>query len=102
MIDGDVREQYGRIWDYVAIVRETNPGSTVKVGVDRPSPNERPVFDGIYMCLGAVKQWFLEGRRPIIGLDGCHLSRPYRRILLSGVARDDNDNIFPLVVVVQG
>ncbi|KAK3022792.1 hypothetical protein RJ639_046894 [Escallonia herrerae] len=38
--------------------------------------------------------------RPFIGLDGCHLKGLYGGQLLSAVARDGNDNMFPVAVVV--
>ena len=40
------------------------------------------------------------GRRPIIGLDGCHLKGRFSEQILSVVARDANDNIFPVAFAV--
>ncbi|KAK1572584.1 hypothetical protein Q3G72_034885 [Acer saccharum] len=39
-------------------------------------------------------------QRPFIRLDGCHLKRPYKGILLSTVALDANGGFFPLVVYI--
>ncbi|KAK3031703.1 hypothetical protein RJ639_035289 [Escallonia herrerae] len=43
---------------------------------------------------------FWAGCRPFIGLDGCHLKGLYGGQLLSVVARDRNDNKFPVAVAV--
>ena len=47
---------------------------------------------------------FLAGCRPLIGVDGTHLKGNYGGILLSAVALDANNEIFPLayaVVIVE-
>ncbi|TXG69948.1 hypothetical protein EZV62_004883 [Acer yangbiense] len=43
---------------------------------------------------------FLEGCRPFIGIDGCHLKGPCGGILLSAVALDANSGLFPLDVCI--
>ena len=48
----------------------------------------------------AQMQGFHNGRRPIIGLDGCHLKGVYGGQLLSAVGRDGNDNLFPIAMAV--
>ncbi|KAK3204273.1 hypothetical protein Dsin_018319 [Dipteronia sinensis] len=48
--------------------------------------------------LRAQRLGFLEGCRPFIGLDGCHLKGPCGGILLSEVALDANSGLFPLAV----
>ena len=40
------------------------------------------------------------GCRPIIGLDGCHLKERFGGQILSAIARDANDNIFPVAFAV--
>ena len=50
--------------------------------------------------LGSYKNGFKEGCRQLIGLDGCFLKGSYREHLLSVVARDVNDNIYPICVAV--
>ena len=36
-----------------------------------------------YICWVALKRGFLEGCRPLIEVDGCHLKGPYKGILLT-------------------
>ncbi|KAH7865072.1 hypothetical protein Vadar_001871 [Vaccinium darrowii] len=38
--------------------------------------------------------------RPFIGVDGCHLKGPYGGVLISAVALDGNNGLFPLAVAV--
>lgn len=52
------------------------------------------------MCLRALKADFLAGSRPITRVDGCHLKTPFGGILLSAVGRDENDNMFFIIVAV--
>ena len=52
------------------------------------------------MCLDACKRGFLQGCRPMIFIDGCHIKTRYRGQLLTDVVIDSNDCIFPIVVAV--
>ncbi|KAL0423311.1 UNVERIFIED_CONTAM: hypothetical protein Sradi_0865900, partial [Sesamum radiatum] len=49
-------------------------------------------------CLNGPREGFLEGCRPIIGLDGCFLKGLYKGQLLSTIGRDGNDNIHPIAI----
>lgn len=54
----------------------------------------------VYIRLEASKSGFLAGCKPIIGLYGCFLKGVYGSHMLSAIARDGNDNIFPIAIVV--
>ena len=54
----------------------------------------------MYIRYNIQKVDFLGGCRLIISLDGCHLKRRFRRQILSAIARDTNDNIFPVAFAV--
>ncbi|XP_074313734.1 uncharacterized protein LOC141648926 [Silene latifolia] len=99
MIFGDGADQYARVWDYVAAVRKYNPGSTAIVMVDnieRPPP----IFQRMYLCFKAVKDGFLAGCRPLVGVDGCHLKGAYPGMCLVAVGKDGNNNIYPIAWAV--
>ncbi|KAF8378920.1 hypothetical protein HHK36_030269 [Tetracentron sinense] len=50
-----------------------------------------------------MKSRFLEGCRPFIGLDGCHLKGPYGGVLLAAIALDGNNGLFPVTfAIVEG
>jgi hypothetical protein len=97
---GCLGKQYGRLWDYCETLRRTNPGSCVMLKVEKKNPNLPAKFHRLYMSLAAIKKGFLEGCRPVIGLDGCFLKGPYKEILLAAVGRDANNNMYPIAIAV--
>ena len=64
--------------------------------MDKRPPELFPIFDKFYVCLDACKRGFLDGCRPLIGLDGCFLKGYYKGGLLVVVAQDGN-NAFYLI-----
>ena len=46
------------------------------------------------------RSWILGGVQPLVGLDGCHLKGKFGGHILSTTARDENDNIFPVILGV--
>ncbi|KAK2634351.1 hypothetical protein Ddye_029143 [Dipteronia dyeriana] len=48
----------------------------------------------------AQKRGFLEGCRPFIGIDGCHLKGPYGCVILPAVALDANSGLYPLAYCI--
>ncbi|XP_058217368.1 uncharacterized protein LOC131328440 [Rhododendron vialii] len=100
LIQGDHRVQYVRLWDYCEIVRIQNPGSTAKLKVDRPLPNEGPVFKRMFISYVAQLRGFLAACRPIIGLDACFLKGPFGGQLMHATAKDANNQMFPLAFAV--
>ncbi|KAL0447668.1 UNVERIFIED_CONTAM: hypothetical protein Slati_1894700 [Sesamum latifolium] len=98
VIRGSDALQYDKLWDYCETVRKCNPGS--KLILKKLENSDPPVFDRMYFSLWALKKGFLEGCRPIIGLDGCFLKTCYGGQLLVAVGRDGNDNMFPIAMAV--
>ncbi|KAL2533256.1 MuDR family transposase [Abeliophyllum distichum] len=75
-------------------VLRTNPSSSVIIGV------HDQIFHGIYIYFAACKEGFMRGCRKLIGLDGCHLRSKYGGQLLTAVAIDVNDCIYPVAFAV--
>ncbi|KAG8374595.1 hypothetical protein BUALT_Bualt10G0011700 [Buddleja alternifolia] len=100
MLYGKYKDQYTRLYDYCEELRVSNPGSTVvlKTCFDEKTGEER--FLRLYVCFSACKKGFLEGCRPIIGVDGCHLKGPHKGIILTVVGLDPNNCIFPICYCV--
>ncbi|XP_072077746.1 uncharacterized protein [Arachis hypogaea] len=103
------REQYKRIYDYGQELMRANPGSSVRLQVQR-SPyldSEAPassrttycIFQRIYVCLEACKQCF-QHCRDSIGLDGCFLKTPQGGQLLTAIGWDPNDQMLPIAYAV--
>ena len=95
IIHGDEAGQYKMLWDYANEVRRSNPGSSFFVALD-----EKSRFNKAYMCLDACKRGFLQGCRPIIFIDGCHIKTRFRGQLLAAVGIDPNNCIFPIAIAV--
>ncbi|XP_059627022.1 uncharacterized protein LOC132269799 [Cornus florida] len=101
IIEGDEAEQYSKLKDYCALIQSTNPGSRATIGVDLMSyDNEIKTFERIFICYAAMKKGFRNGCRPFLGVDGCFLKRAYGGHLLSAVACDGNDQMYPVAFAV--
>jgi len=87
VVDGDDDRQYAMIWRYAAELKRANAGNNVKINVDRPTPPIRPRFGSFYFCFDECKKGFINGCRPFVGVDGCHLKTKYGGQLLIVVGK---------------
>lgn len=87
-------ESYNRMYAYVDMVRLQNPGFVTVVQCLAPAVDATSRFQRFFLSFLAQKLGFLEGCRPFIGIDGCHLKGPYERVLLCATAVDANFGIF--------
>ena len=71
-------------------IHSTNPGSSAYIQRDGV------FFQRMYICLDACKKGFINGCRPIICLDECHLKEEYEGQLLCAIGKDGNDDIFSI------
>ncbi|KAL0282520.1 UNVERIFIED_CONTAM: hypothetical protein Sangu_2944400 [Sesamum angustifolium] len=71
LIRGDVKEQYARLYDYCHTVVKHNPASSLIMKLNKEV--NPPVLQRMYFCLKGMRDGFIEGCRPLIGLDGCFL-----------------------------
>ena len=81
---------------YAYMLNQSNPGSAVHICTQDPPPTCQRMF----LSFEAQKIGFMEGCRPFIGVDGCHLKGPFGGVLLSAVALDANSGLFPLAVCI--
>ncbi|KAL3522602.1 hypothetical protein ACH5RR_015436 [Cinchona calisaya] len=101
MLQGTDMEQYHKVRDYAATLLIQNPGSHVVLQIHRNlKEDEWGIFEIMYWSLAAMKEGFLKGCRPIIGLDGCFLKSPFGGQLLTTMERDGNDNMFPIALAI--
>ncbi|KAJ9552780.1 hypothetical protein OSB04_016825 [Centaurea solstitialis] len=98
-IEGSLVEHYAKVWSYGEELRRSNPGSTIKIGVD-VMLNGKTYFSKFYVCFKGVKDGWIEGCRRVIGLDGCFLKGVCRGQLLAAIHRDANNQIYPLAWAV--
>ena len=100
LITGNEEAQYGLLRDYAEMILRTDVRSRVILQTKMENENAKPKFKKMYIRYNAQNVGFLGGCRPFIGLDGCHLKGRFGRQLLSAIAKDGNDNIFPVAMVV--
>ncbi|KAL3538143.1 hypothetical protein ACH5RR_001509 [Cinchona calisaya] len=66
----------------------------------QPNIKVEPRFLRLFISFKAQKDGFLKGCRPFIGFGGCYLKGPYGGTLLTVIALDGNNSLFPLAFVV--
>ena len=98
-IEGSLKEQYSKLWDYAAEFRRSNLGSHVEVYV-QPQNDSKVVFERFYVSFKGVVQGWLDGCRKVVGVDGCFLKGICRGQLLSAVGRDANNHLYPIAWAV--
>nr|XP_027101234.1 uncharacterized protein LOC113720767 [Coffea arabica] len=99
-IEGTHAASYSKIPKYVVLLRQSNPGSLCKVHYDRPNLLVEPRFLRLFISFKGQKDGFLTGCRSFIGFDGCHLKGNFGGVLLTAVALDANNSIFPIAFAV--
>ncbi|XP_020264543.1 uncharacterized protein LOC109840345 [Asparagus officinalis] len=82
------------LYTYEKKVKETNPGSYICI-----DQNEGR-FKRLFICYAACIVGFLNGCRPLLFLDGTFLKDRYKGLLLSAVAYDGDQGIFPLAYCI--
>ncbi|XP_060176199.1 uncharacterized protein LOC132606640 [Lycium barbarum] len=93
---GDWNLEFARLCDYADMIKQTNPGSSVWVRMDRESCPGKNLFVYFYVCLDALKKEWMEGCRKIIRFDGCFLKGACKGELLVAVGKNGNNQIFPI------
>ncbi|KAL5564329.1 hypothetical protein UlMin_027493 [Ulmus minor] len=99
LVEGSIEDQFNLLHNYCLQLRLTNPGSSVHLQTSLNGVGIR-VFERVYVFLAACKKGWIEGCRPVVGLDGCFIKAVYSGQLLSAV--DANNSIFPVVYAVKG
>ncbi|XP_057537382.1 uncharacterized protein LOC130815062 [Amaranthus tricolor] len=90
-LHGGFAEFYPALPKYAEMIKSTNPGSYALV-----TWTDSLQFKACFISFAAQVRGFLSGCRPIIGIDGAHLSGYYKGIMLTVVAIDENNEIFVL------
>ncbi|KAL3498461.1 hypothetical protein ACH5RR_041193 [Cinchona calisaya] len=97
-IQGEHRQQYCRLRDYCGTIMDKNPGSVAYVVSEMLTFSANPVFKRMFVMYGAQKYGFVQGCRPVIGLDACHLKGKFGGHLMHPVGRDGNNQMYPLAM----
>ena len=92
--------EFASLCDYAEVIKQTNPGSSVWVSMDRKTVPGKNLFVYFYVCLDALKKEWKEGCRRIIGFDGCFLKGACKGELLVAVGRNGYNQMFPIAWAV--
>ncbi|XP_059668500.1 uncharacterized protein LOC132313647 isoform X1 [Cornus florida] len=95
--EGCHSEAFQKLPLYAAEVERTNPSCMVRI---KRNPDNSEMFKSMFMSFSALRRGFIDGCRPYIGLDGCHLKGPYGGVLLSAIALDGNNGLFPIAIAI--
>nr|GEX98092.1 calcium/proton exchanger [Tanacetum cinerariifolium] len=97
--EGGLREHYRRLWEYRHANFDLNSGSTCILD-DKETESGNYYFRRFYVCFKGVKEGYLACCRKVIGLDGCFLKHTCRGELLVSMARDANNQMYPIAWAV--
>jgi MULE transposase domain/MuDR family transposase len=97
-INGTPEEGYAKLRQYCDKLRESNPGSVVILETTSTAADGEK-FRRLFIAYAASLDGFIHCR-PVLGLDGTHLTSKYGGILLAATAVDARDNLFPLAFAV--
>ncbi|XP_060183295.1 uncharacterized protein LOC132613289 [Lycium barbarum] len=92
--------EFPRLCDYADMIKQTNPGSSCWVKIDKETEPGNFFFVYFYVCLQAFKQGWLDGCRKIIGFDGCFLKGACKGELLVAVEKNENNQMYPIAWAV--
>ncbi|XP_021995761.2 uncharacterized protein LOC110892939 [Helianthus annuus] len=97
-VQGDYNVQYTMLRDYCEELLRANPGTTIKIEVEKEPNPHSPTrqFKRIYICLAGLKRGFQIAGRNLLGLDGCFMKGPYPGQVLTTVGIDANNGIYPV------
>ena len=95
---GNAEDSYLNIAGYFDRLKVTNPGTVTAIEIELDDAGDTR-FLYAFLSFGASIQGFRR-MRPVMIIDGTHLSGKYKGLLLTASGQDDNFQVFPLAFVV--
>ncbi|XP_057811287.1 uncharacterized protein LOC131025510 [Salvia miltiorrhiza] len=95
LLRGTVQGHYNKLRSYILELMRVDRGGRFELLCGDGS-----IFQGLYIGFSALKRGFLEGCRPIIGLDGCFLKTHLGGQLLCAIGKDGNNQMYPIAWAV--
>ncbi|XP_021761407.1 uncharacterized protein LOC110726260 [Chenopodium quinoa] len=95
-INGGHDTSYGYLPKYCEMVKETNLGLAANCAWKQLNPPDPSLtFSSIFISFKAAIDGVVAGCRSLVGVDGAHLKGHFGGVLLSVVAIDGNNELFP-------
>ncbi|KAL5728722.1 hypothetical protein ACHQM5_001772 [Ranunculus cassubicifolius] len=94
-INGNYEHSYRVAHELAKQVLKVNPQSMVYLHKD-----DQGQFEGFFLAFRASLDGFVEGCRPIVGLDGCFLKGKYGGACLCAMGLDGVNGLFPLAIFI--
>ncbi|KAB2627844.1 hypothetical protein D8674_032639 [Pyrus ussuriensis x Pyrus communis] len=98
----ELKDNYGikarYIQRYGNEVLKSNTGSILKIQVDRNLGY--PIFKRFFICFASMRDGFVNGFMPFIGVDGCFLKGPFGGQLLTAISLDNSSGVFPIAMTI--
>ncbi|XP_044479364.1 protein FAR1-RELATED SEQUENCE 5-like [Mangifera indica] len=88
---GSLEESFGILREYCHNLELKNPGTMTRIDVDLQNR-----FKFFFMCMGCSIRGFQQFCRPVICIDASHLKGKYLGSFFIVVAKDGNNQIYPL------
>ncbi|KAL2933638.1 Protein FAR1-RELATED SEQUENCE 6 [Bienertia sinuspersici] len=103
-IHGGHDESYGQLPRYCEMVKQTNPGSAAFCAWTPQNDPQCPLtFSSIFISFKGAIDGLGTGYRSLVGIDGAHLKGNYGGVLLSAIAIDANNELYPFAwAIVPG
>ncbi|GKD83186.1 multidrug resistance-associated protein 5 [Tanacetum coccineum] len=98
--ENTIGEHYAMLRSYGKAILDSNPGSTIKLGVT-VNPDDKTYFDRFYVCFVGLADGWKAGCRKLIDIDGCFLKSPNQGEILTAIGRDGNNHIYLVAWAVE-
>ncbi|GJW82263.1 hypothetical protein Tco_0146238 [Tanacetum coccineum] len=82
-----IGEHYSMLRSYEKVILDSNPGSTIKLGVTM-NPDGKTYFDRFYVCFVGLSDGWKARCRKIIALDGSVLKSPNQGEILTAIGSE--------------
>ncbi|KAL2899079.1 Protein FAR1-RELATED SEQUENCE 6, partial [Bienertia sinuspersici] len=103
LVNGEHDESYSFLPKYVEMVKLTNRDSAAFCAWTEGHRPEKPlIFKSIFISFKGVIDGLPAGCRSLIRVDGAHLKGSFGGVLLSAIAIDANNEIFPFAWAIVG
>ena len=80
-----------------------DPNGSFILHTDLDETTNKSIFKRLYVGYSLLRNWFRQGCRPIIGLDGTFLKSVISGALLVTIGKDNDNRMFPIAwAVVEG